>query len=112
MELDPEHMVELTDAQTSRCDEIYKSVIETCRVIIDDDSLELGKEIIENITNLVVKALAKYAAARGKECLYFPSVVVDNDGSQHIEKFPNVTSSFEGLNLDKAIEWTLSQMKI
>lgn len=72
----------LSDEQSSRCDEIYNAVYEMCKVVADDEKLEwdmyyLG-EIAELATNMMMN--------RGYK-VWFPAIVTEEDGFQHIEEY-------------------------
>lgn len=79
---DTNEEVELNDAQTERCDAVYESVMKMCRTLTGDEALEWDMAYLGEIADVAAGILAK-AGHR----VWFPSVVTEEDGGQHIEEY-------------------------
>lgn len=74
--------LELTDEQVARIDEIYNAVYEMCKVIAGDETLEWDMHYIGEITELAANMMVN----RGYK-VWFPAIVTEEDGCQHIEEY-------------------------
>lgn len=74
--------VELSNAQIERNDEIYNSVYELCQIMAENEDLEWDMAYIGEIADYAAELLTQ----RGIK-VRFPSIVTDDDGTQHIENF-------------------------
>lgn len=73
---------ELSDEQSTRCDEIYNAVYEMCKVVAGDEELEWDMYYIGEIAELAANMMVN----RGYK-VRFPAIVTEEDGSQHIEEY-------------------------
>ena len=80
--MDTAEELELTDAQADRNDEIYESVFETCKVLAENPDLEWNMAFIGEIADFSASLLTKHGIK-----VRFPSVVTEQDGTQHIEEY-------------------------
>ncbi len=77
--------VELTDAQSERCDEVYNAIYDACKVLTENENLKWDMAYIGEIAEFACNTLLMTGAA---DKIHFPSVVTDdNYGSQHIETY-------------------------
>ena len=74
--------VELSDAQAERCDEVYEAVMQMCRTLTEDEGLEWNMSFLGEIADVAASVLA-----RTGDRVHFPSVVTEDDESQHIEEY-------------------------
>ena len=74
--------VELSDAQARRCDEVYEAALQMCRALTEDEGLEWNMSFLGEIADMAASILA-----RTGHRAHFPSVVTEDDGSQHIEEY-------------------------
>lgn len=81
-ELDNVQHPELSDEQVARNDEIYDAVYEMCKVMCENENLEWDMYYIGEIAELAANLLI----TRGEK-VRFPSIVTEEDGTQHIEEY-------------------------
>lgn len=81
-ELDNVQHPELSDEQVARNDEIYDAVYEMCKVMCENENLEWDMYYIGEIAELT----ANLMVTRGEK-VRFPSIVTEEDGTQHIEEY-------------------------
>lgn len=74
--------LELSDEQAARNEEIFNAIYDMCKVVAGNDDLEWDMHYIGEIAELTANLLIN----RGEK-VWFPAVVTDADGKQHIEEF-------------------------
>lgn len=74
--------LELSDEQFVRNDEIYNAAFEFCKVVAEDENLEWNMEILGQIADYAAELLTSHGSK-----VRFPSVVTEEDGTQHIEEY-------------------------
>ena len=77
--------VELDDYQVQRIDEIYNAALEFCQVITQKEDLpwsmySLGEIVEHACMQILIDPML------GVDEIFFPSIVTDEDGSEHIEE--------------------------
>lgn len=74
--------IELSDAQIERNDEIYNAVYTLCQIMAENEDLEWDMAYIGEIADYAAELLTQ----RGIK-VRFPSIVTDEDGTEHAEDF-------------------------
>ena len=78
--------LELDDYQVQRCDEIYNAALEFCRVITQKDDLTWSMYSLGEIVEYAC-AMILTDPLLGIDEIFFPSIVTDENGNEHIEEF-------------------------
>lgn len=73
---------ELSDEQSARCNEIYNTAYELCKVMTEDENLEWDMHYLGEIAEAAADMMVK----KGYR-VRFPAVVTEKDGRQHIEEY-------------------------
>lgn len=79
---DVDEEVELGDSQIERNDEVYDAVFQMCKTLTNNPDLEWGMGFIGDIAEYAATTLAQH----GRK-VWFPYVVTEEDGSQHVEDY-------------------------
>ena len=74
--------LELSDAQADRNDEIYEAAFEFCKVLTENPDLEWDMAFLGEIADLAAGIMTE----QGHK-VRFPSVVTEEDGTQHIDEY-------------------------
>jgi len=74
--------LELSDEQSARNDEIYNAAFDFCKIMAEDENLEWNMEILGQLADYAAELLTTHGSR-----VWYPSVVTEPDGSQHIEDF-------------------------
>jgi len=74
--------LELSDAQADRNDEIYEAAFAFCKVLTENPDLEWDMAFLGEIADLAAGIMTE----QGHK-VRFPSVVTEEDGTQHIDEY-------------------------
>lgn len=77
--------VELSDDQVERIDEIYNAALEFCQVITQKEDLTWSMYSLGEIVEYACMQILTDPML-GIDEIYFPSIVTDEDGNEHIEE--------------------------
>lgn len=75
----PMIVVEFSDEQIRRIDEVENAVYDICKLFTDDDKLEWDMQIIGQIAELIADMLSWHG-----HNVYYPYRIEDKDGMQEI----------------------------
>lgn len=76
--------LELPDELSERNDEIYNAAYEFCKIMAENQNLKWNMEILGELADFAAELLISHGSR-----VRYPSVVTEQDGSQHIEEFYN-----------------------
>ena len=74
--------MELNREQDARNDEVYNAVFDMCKVLTENENLEWDMYFIGEIADCAASILVRKGLR-----VHFPSVVTEEDGSQHIVEY-------------------------
>lgn len=82
--MEEEKIVDLTDEQADRNDEIYEAAFEFCKVLTENPDLEWDMAYLGEIAEIAAGIMVNHNYQ-----VRFPSIVTEDDGTEHVEEFYN-----------------------